>query len=149
MQRLVSVTKRPPLKGGRKKLGQAEKHGPVSTSDTGRNFGEPYTQAAPIDQVDRRGLEEHSVTYTIAEPCVDIKDKACIEECPVDCIYEGARMLYIHRTSAATAAPASRSSPSRPSTTKMTCPINGADTPRSTPTSLPNSDRPVAPRRWG
>jgi NAD-dependent dihydropyrimidine dehydrogenase PreA subunit len=36
------------------------------------------------------------VTYTIAEPCVDIKDKACIEECPVDCIYEGARMLYIH-----------------------------------------------------
>ena len=41
-------------------------------------------------------LEETSVTYTIAEPCVDIKDKACIEECPVDCIYEGARMLYIH-----------------------------------------------------
>ena len=39
---------------------------------------------------------ETSVTYTIAEPCVDIKDKACIEECPVDCIYEGARMLYIH-----------------------------------------------------
>ncbi|MDT5105908.1 MAG: hypothetical protein QOI25_3421, partial [Mycobacterium sp.] len=27
------------------------------------------------------------MTYTIAEPCVDIKDKACIEECPVDCIY--------------------------------------------------------------
>ena len=23
-------------------------------------------------------------------------DKACIEECPVDCIYEGERMLYIH-----------------------------------------------------
>jgi NAD-dependent dihydropyrimidine dehydrogenase PreA subunit len=36
------------------------------------------------------------VTYVIAEPCVDIKDKACIEECPVDCIYEGARMLFIH-----------------------------------------------------
>lgn len=36
------------------------------------------------------------VTYVIAEPCVDIKDKACIEECPVDCIYEGVRMLYIH-----------------------------------------------------
>ncbi|UQX12736.1 ferredoxin [Candidatus Mycobacterium methanotrophicum] len=36
------------------------------------------------------------MTYVIAEPCVDIKDKACIEECPVDCIYEGARMLYIH-----------------------------------------------------
>ncbi len=36
------------------------------------------------------------VTYVIAQPCVDIKDKACIEECPVDCIYEGERSLYIH-----------------------------------------------------
>ena len=36
------------------------------------------------------------VTYVITEACVDIKDKACIEECPVDCIYEGARMLFIH-----------------------------------------------------
>ena len=36
------------------------------------------------------------MTYIIALPCVDLKDKACIEECPVDCIYEGDRMLYIH-----------------------------------------------------
>ena len=36
------------------------------------------------------------MTYVIAEPCVDVLDKACIEECPVDCIYEGDRMLYIH-----------------------------------------------------
>jgi len=36
------------------------------------------------------------VTYVIAQPCVDLKDKACIEECPVDCIYEGERSLYIH-----------------------------------------------------
>jgi NAD-dependent dihydropyrimidine dehydrogenase PreA subunit len=36
------------------------------------------------------------VTYVIAQPCVDVKDKACIEECPVDCIYEGLRTLYIH-----------------------------------------------------
>ena len=35
------------------------------------------------------------MTYTIAEPCIDVKDKACIDECPVDCIYEGERMLYI------------------------------------------------------
>ena len=35
------------------------------------------------------------MTYVIAQPCVDIKDKACIDECPVDCIYEGERMLYI------------------------------------------------------
>jgi NAD-dependent dihydropyrimidine dehydrogenase PreA subunit len=36
------------------------------------------------------------VTYAIALPCVDLKDRACVEECPVDCIYEGGRSLYIH-----------------------------------------------------
>ncbi|MCW2620616.1 MAG: Ferredoxin [Frankiales bacterium] len=36
------------------------------------------------------------MTYVITEPCVDIKDKTCVGECPVDCIYEGDRMLYIH-----------------------------------------------------
>jgi ferredoxin len=43
-----------------------------------------------------RTTEEFHVTYIIAQPCVDVLDKACIEECPVDCIYEGERMLYIH-----------------------------------------------------
>jgi len=36
------------------------------------------------------------MTFVIAQPCVDVKDKACIEACPVDCIYEGERSLYIH-----------------------------------------------------
>ncbi|MDR0283671.1 MAG: ferredoxin family protein [Propionibacteriaceae bacterium] len=36
------------------------------------------------------------MTYVIALPCVDVMDKACVEECPVDCIYEGARTLYIN-----------------------------------------------------
>lgn len=36
------------------------------------------------------------MTYVIAQPCVDVKDRACVDECPVDCIYEGNRMLYIH-----------------------------------------------------
>ncbi|GGP14878.1 ferredoxin family protein [Nonomuraea glycinis] len=36
------------------------------------------------------------MTYVIAEPCIDVLDRACVEECPVDCIYEGARALYIH-----------------------------------------------------
>ncbi|MDI1460757.1 ferredoxin family protein [Catellatospora sp. KI3] len=35
------------------------------------------------------------MTYVIALPCVDVLDKACVEECPIDCIYEGDRMLYI------------------------------------------------------
>jgi len=36
------------------------------------------------------------MTYVIGRACVDLKDKSCIEECPVDCIYEGERMMYIH-----------------------------------------------------
>jgi ferredoxin len=45
----------------------------------------------------RPGRQRSSpVTYIIAQPCVDVLDRACIEECPVDCIYEGERMLYIH-----------------------------------------------------
>jgi NAD-dependent dihydropyrimidine dehydrogenase PreA subunit len=34
--------------------------------------------------------------YFIAGPCIDVMDKSCIEECPVDCIYEGERKLYIN-----------------------------------------------------
>jgi NAD-dependent dihydropyrimidine dehydrogenase PreA subunit len=36
------------------------------------------------------------MTYIITQSCVDVLDRTCIDECPVDCIYEGARMLYIH-----------------------------------------------------
>jgi NAD-dependent dihydropyrimidine dehydrogenase PreA subunit len=36
------------------------------------------------------------MTYVIAEPCTDVKDRSCMEQCPVDCIYEGARALYIN-----------------------------------------------------
>ncbi len=35
------------------------------------------------------------MTYVITQACVDVLDRACIEECPVDCIYEGERRLYI------------------------------------------------------
>jgi len=35
------------------------------------------------------------MTYVITQACVDVKDRACVDECPVDCIYEGKRMLYI------------------------------------------------------
>jgi len=50
------------------------------------------------------------MTYIIAEPCVDVTDRACVDVCPVDCIYEKdadavvisegdeayKNMLYIH-----------------------------------------------------
>lgn len=36
------------------------------------------------------------MTYIIAEPCINVKDRGCVDVCPVDCIYEGPDMLYIH-----------------------------------------------------
>lgn len=43
------------------------------------------------------------MTYIIAEPCVDTKDTACVDVCPVDCIhptkdepeFEDVNMLYV------------------------------------------------------
>jgi NAD-dependent dihydropyrimidine dehydrogenase PreA subunit len=36
------------------------------------------------------------MTYVVTQGCVDLKDRSCVEQCPVDCIYEGERMMYIH-----------------------------------------------------
>ena len=38
------------------------------------------------------------MTYTITEPCIDVKDQSCVEVCPVDCIHadDEDRILYIH-----------------------------------------------------
>lgn len=41
------------------------------------------------------------MAYVICEPCVDTKDRACVDVCPVDCIHptededKGEEMLYI------------------------------------------------------
>ncbi len=35
------------------------------------------------------------MTYVIGEPCVDLKDRSCVEVCPVDCIHETERMLVV------------------------------------------------------
>jgi len=82
----------------------------------------PHWAGQPSRRASAWTEEEFRVTYIIAQPCVDLLDKSCIEECPVDCIYEGERMLYIISTSAWTAAPASRSARWKPST-NTTCPI--------------------------
>ena len=63
-----------------------------------------------------------------ASRCVDLLDKTCIDECPVDCIYEGdAACCTSTRTSAWTAARASRSARSRRSSTRTTCPTSWKD----------------------
>jgi ferredoxin len=37
-----------------------------------------------------------SMPFVIAEPCIGVKDKSCVEVCPVNCIYEGEDQYYIH-----------------------------------------------------
>jgi len=34
--------------------------------------------------------------YVIAEPCQGVKDKSCVDVCPVTCIYETDAQLYIN-----------------------------------------------------
>ena len=36
------------------------------------------------------------MAYVVTEPCIGVKDKACVEVCPLDCFYEDAQQLYIH-----------------------------------------------------
>jgi ferredoxin len=40
------------------------------------------------------------MTFVITEPCIDVKDKACVDICPVDCIHsnDDERMYYIDPT---------------------------------------------------
>ncbi len=35
------------------------------------------------------------MTHVICEPCIGVKDKACVDVCPVDCIHEGEDQLFI------------------------------------------------------
>lgn len=32
--------------------------------------------------------EEHTTTYVITEPCIDVKDGSCVDVCPVTAIFE-------------------------------------------------------------
>ena len=34
--------------------------------------------------------------YIITDACIGVKDRACVDVCPVDCIYEGEEQLFIH-----------------------------------------------------
>jgi ferredoxin len=36
------------------------------------------------------------MSYVIGASCIDILDRACIDVCPVDCIYVGERKSYIN-----------------------------------------------------
>jgi ferredoxin len=34
--------------------------------------------------------------YVVTAACIDVLDGSCVESCPVDCLYRGARKMYIH-----------------------------------------------------
>ena len=36
------------------------------------------------------------MAYIITQPCIGTKDSACVDVCPVECIYEGDDQFYIH-----------------------------------------------------
>jgi NAD-dependent dihydropyrimidine dehydrogenase PreA subunit len=36
------------------------------------------------------------MAFIITQPCIGTKDSACVEVCPVECIYEGDDQFYIH-----------------------------------------------------
>tara|TARA_R110002033_G_C3861093_1_gene236482 strand:+ start:1245 stop:1490 length:246 start_codon:yes stop_codon:yes gene_type:complete len=38
------------------------------------------------------------MTHVIAQPCIDVRDKACVDVCPVDCIHgdDNDPQLYIN-----------------------------------------------------
>ena len=83
------------------------------------------------------------MTYVVAEPCVDVLDKACIDECPVDCIYEGNRMLYIHPDECVDCGACEPACPVEAIFFEDDLPSNTPPAPPSTPSSSSTSDRRV------
>ena len=39
---------------------------------------------------------ENPTMYVIAQPCIDVKDKACVDVCPVEAFHEAPDCLYIN-----------------------------------------------------
>jgi ferredoxin len=50
----------------------------------------------PIIQPLPQAPSSSIMPYVITEACIGVKDKSCVDVCPVDCIYEGEQMLFIH-----------------------------------------------------
>jgi NAD-dependent dihydropyrimidine dehydrogenase PreA subunit len=42
-------------------------------------------------------VQTRAMSYcVITEPCIGVKDKACVDACPMDCIYNGEDQMFIH-----------------------------------------------------
>src|SRR5512139_525050 len=60
-----------------------------------RRFGASHI-SIPSWLPDTRCWRTFCMTYVITEACIGVKDRACVDVCPVDCIYDGEDQLYIH-----------------------------------------------------
>ncbi len=70
------------------------------------------------------------MTHVVAEPCFGCKYTDCVVVCPVECFYDGEKILYIIRMNASTAKHAFRNVPSKRFSMKTTCRSNGKILPR-------------------
>ena len=84
------------------------------------------------------------MAYVIAEPCIGVKDTACVDACPVDCIhpkkdesdFETRHNYTSIPRNASIVAPACRFVRSPRSLHSMTCPPNGASSRKSTRSTI-------------
>src|SRR5215210_9294587 len=65
---------------------------PCLSASVGTLFSRYLPRREPVG----RKLVRQAMPYIITEACKGTKDKACVDVCPVDCIYEGPDQLYIH-----------------------------------------------------
>jgi NAD-dependent dihydropyrimidine dehydrogenase PreA subunit len=71
-----------------------------------RGQGQKESDEVAVRELSIEPLKErrdNAMAYVIAEPCIGVKDTACVDTCPVDCIhpkkdeadFESATMIYI------------------------------------------------------
>jgi ferredoxin len=60
----------------------------------GRPKNQPQLCGADDRPAARRRLAE--MTHVVCEPCFGCKYTDCVTVCPVECFYEGEKILYIH-----------------------------------------------------
>ncbi|MDZ7799546.1 MAG: ferredoxin family protein [Trueperaceae bacterium] len=81
----------PEVGAGRAPLGPAARG--RSSVPAGAAFGETvHHRRRCRSRFRNRGA---SVAYVICEPCIGVKDSACVDVCPVECIYEAEDQFYI------------------------------------------------------
>jgi ferredoxin len=55
-----------------------------------------FNHLAPLPPAGGIAEEIAGMTHVVAQPCFACKYTDCVVVCPVECFYEGEKMLYIH-----------------------------------------------------